>query len=184
MQFSGKKGIWPVRACSHSGTTHPASPDFMCLLPVAMAQYSFDSVAICLVLTVLWMASCYILWTYWGYHWSVMHGLNAPVVLVASCPRQRQVPKTKQILCARGVRMEFAIRIVLFLFHCALYLLCCVRSTFCMWRKNVEDSKHSNQHKKLAKSFHDRKLLCKVSSTQLPTVAVCPQLGDINMFAV
>jgi len=51
----------------------------------------------------------------------------------------------------------------------ALYLLVvwCVRSAFCVWRKNVEELKHSKQHKKLAKSFHDRNILCKVSCSQL-----------------
>jgi len=44
-----------------------------------------------------------------------------------------------------------------------------------MWRKSIEESKHSRQHKNLAKAFHDKKLLSKVSRG--------PLSGDTETFA-
>jgi len=39
--------VWPIFA------------KFLCMLPVAMARFSSDGVAICEILPVLWMTSCF-----------------------------------------------------------------------------------------------------------------------------
>jgi len=48
----------PVRA-HNSKTRQAPATNFLCMLPVAVARSSSDSVAICYVLPVLWMPSCF-----------------------------------------------------------------------------------------------------------------------------
>jgi len=45
-----------------------------------------------------------------------------------------------------------------------------------MWHKNAEELKHSKKCKEVAKSFHDRKLLCKVNAQSIVAVLESRQI--------